>query len=131
MPVFVKLAPDLTDDALEDALAVCVEAGAAGLIATNTTVSRDGLDRIDRQRGTEAGGLSGAPLTRRARAVVEFLAARTELPIIGVGGVLTAADGRALFDAGARLIQLYTGFVYSGPALVRDLNRLDDRRTLP
>ena len=125
VPVFVKLAPDLTEDALEDALDVCVRAGAAGLIATNTTLARDGLVAADRVRGDEAGGLSGAPLAVRARAVVRFLAARSELPVIGVGGVLTAADGQAMFDAGARLIQLYTGFVYGGPGLVAALNRLD------
>ena len=73
----------------------------------------------------EAGGLSGSPLTRRTREVVAFLTRRTELPVIGVGGVLTAADGQALLDAGAALLQVYTGFVYRGPALVAELNRLD------
>ena len=125
VPVFVKLAPDLTDDALEDALDVCVQSGAAGLIATNTTLSREGLVAADRARGAEAGGLSGAPLAVRARAVVRFLSSRSDLPVIGVGGVLTAADGQAMFDAGARLVQLYTGFVYGGPGLVAALNRLD------
>ena len=103
--------------------AICLVV-AAGLIATNTTLSRDGIAPADQVRAAEAGGLSGAPLTVRAREVVAFLAARTALPVIGVGGVLSAADGQALFDAGARLIQLYTGFVYRGPALVAALNRL-------
>lgn len=127
VPVFVKLAPDLTESALEEALDVCVQAGAAGLIATNTTLARDGLAAVDAGRGAEAGGLSGAPLTLRARQVVRFLAERTDLPVIGVGGVLTAADGQALFDAGARLVQLYTGLVYRGPGLVAALNRLPVR----
>lgn len=128
VPVFVKLAPDLTDSALAEALEVVERAGAAGLIATNTTLSRDGVDPSDRQRAAEPGGLSGAPLTRRAREVVAFLAARTDLPIIGVGGVLTPDDGLALLDAGARLIQLYTGFVYAGPGLVTGLTaRLSHR----
>ncbi len=123
VPIFVKLAPDLTDDALEEALAVCVETGAKGLIATNTTLARTGLQSPDLPQWDEAGGLSGAPLTARARAVVRFLADRTELPIIGVGGVMTADDGRALLDAGASLLQVYTGFVYGGPPLIAALNR--------
>ena len=123
VPIFVKLAPDLGDAALEEAVAVCVEAGASGLIATNTTLSRDGLAAPDERLGQEAGGLSGAPLTLRARQVVRFLADRTELPIIGVGGVMTADDGLALLDAGASLIQVYTGLVYGGPALIGSLNR--------
>jgi dihydroorotate dehydrogenase len=122
VPVFVKLAPDLTADALEQAVDVVERAGAAGLIATNTTLSRDGVDPSEAARAAEVGGLSGAPLTLRAREVVGFLARRTELPIIGVGGVMTPDDGRALLDAGARLIQVYTGFVYGGPGLVTGLN---------
>lgn len=124
LPVFVKLAPDLTEDALEQALDVTVRTGAAGLIATNTTLARDGLQPQDQARSQEAGGLSGAPLTARARAVVGFLAARTTLPVIGVGGILTRDDGQAMLDAGARLLQVYTGYVYGGPGLVAELNRL-------
>ena len=120
---------DLTEDALEELLAVCTGAGAAGLIATNTTLARDGLAAADQWRATEPGGLSGAPLTRRAREVVAFLAARTALPIIGVGGIVTRDDGRAMLDAGARLLQVYTGYIYRGPALVSQLNRLGTRRT--
>ena len=80
-----------------------------------------GIAEPDRWRAGEAGGLSGAPLTVRAREVVAFLAARTALPVIGVGGIMTAADGQALLDAGARLLQVYTGFVYRGPALLREI----------
>ena len=123
VPIFVKLAPDLAEDALEEALAVCVETGASGLIATNTTLSRDGLAATDQRLGSEAGGLSGAPLAFRTRQVVRFLADRTELPIIGVGGVMSADDGQRLLDAGASLLQVYTGFVYGGPALINALNR--------
>ncbi|MGI3779963.1 MAG: quinone-dependent dihydroorotate dehydrogenase [Janthinobacterium lividum] len=121
VPVLVKVAPDLSFDALEDVLRVCTEAGAAGLVATNTTLGRDGIADADRWRATEAGGLSGAPLTVRAREVVAFLAGRTALPVIGVGGILTAADAQALLDVGARLLQVYTGFVYRGPALLRQI----------
>ena len=78
----------------------------------------------DQPRAVEAGGLSGAPLTERARAVVTFLAKRTELPILAVGGLMSRDDGQAMLDAGARLLQVYTGFVYAGPALVSELNRL-------
>lgn len=122
VPVFVKVAPDLTFDALEDVLAVCTEAGAGGLIATNTTLSRDGLVGADRVLAGEAGGLSGAPLTRRAREVVGWLADRTDLPVIGVGGIMTGDDAMAMMDAGAALVQVYTGYIYRGPALVNEIN---------
>ena len=124
VPIFVKLAPDLHEDALEQALAVCAAAGAEGLIATNTTLARPGIAPTEKALAAEAGGLSGAPLTRRAREVVGFLAARTSLPIIAVGGIMSAADGQALLDAGASLLQVYTGFVYGGPSLIGELNRL-------
>jgi dihydroorotate dehydrogenase len=124
VPILVKLAPDLSEDALEQALEVCDTAGAAGLVAANTTLARDHLHPDDKGPASEAGGLSGAPLTERARAVVTFLAKRTELPIIAVGGIMSRDDGQAMLDAGARLLQVYTGFVYSGPTLVAELNRL-------
>ncbi len=124
LPVFVKLAPDLTEPALEEALEVCTGAGASGLIATNTTLNRGGVALSESSHGEQPGGLSGSPLSVRARQVVRYLAARTDLPVIGVGGIMTPDDGRAMLDAGARLLQVYTGFVYGGPALVAALNRL-------
>ncbi|GAA5158291.1 quinone-dependent dihydroorotate dehydrogenase [Ornithinimicrobium tianjinense] len=118
-PVLVKLAPDLTDHALDEALEVAVGAGVSGVIATNTTLSREGVHRVDALTAqSEAGGLSGAPLTMRAREVVAHVASRTDLPVIGVGGVMSGEDARALLDAGASLVQLYTGLVYAGPGLV-------------
>jgi dihydroorotate dehydrogenase len=129
LPIFVKVAPDLTEAALEEVVQVCTDAGAEGLIATNTTVSRDGVS-ADQPLPAETGGLSGAPLTRRAREVVRFLAERTTLPIIGVGGIMSRDDGQAMLDAGASLLQIYTGYIYSGPALVDDLNRLTASRAL-
>jgi dihydroorotate dehydrogenase len=123
VPIFVKLAPDLTEAALEEVIGVCTEVGAEGLIATNTTLGRDGI-AADQPLAAEAGGLSGAPLARRARQVVHFLADRTTLPIIGVGGIMTRDDGKAMLDAGASLLQIYTGYVYAGPSLVNDLNHL-------
>ena len=127
VPIFVKVAPDLSETALEDVVQVCGDAGAEGLIATNTTLSRDGL-LADEPSVSENGGLSGAPLTRRALEVVRFLAQRTSLPIIGAGGIMSCDDGRAMLDAGASLLQTYTGFVYAGPSLVDDLNQLKPDR---
>ena len=121
VPVLVKLAPDLGDRALEEAVEVAVEAGCGGLIATNTTLSRDGVALTERERaGAESGGLSGAPLRLRAREVVRRVRSLTALPLIGVGGVMTGADAAALREAGADLVQLYTGVVYAGPSLVGD-----------
>jgi dihydroorotate dehydrogenase len=122
LPIFVKLAPDLTDEALDEALAVCVDAGVSGLIATNTTLARDGVHPRDQGLALERGGLSGAPLAERARAVVRYLARASDLPVIGVGGILTADDAAALLDAGAQLLQVYTGYIYRGPALVSEIN---------
>ncbi|MBU2666739.1 quinone-dependent dihydroorotate dehydrogenase [Actinoplanes bogorensis] len=120
-PVLVKIAPDLSEPAIAELLEVCLSHGAAGVIATNTTLARDGLAAADQPRATEAGGLSGAPLTEKARKVVHFVHTETDgrLPIIGVGGVMCADDAARLFDAGATLVQLYSGFIYKGPSLVR------------
>ena len=120
-PILVKIAPDLTDVAIAELVEVCLYHGAAGVIATNTTLGRDGLAATDLPRAGEAGGLSGRPLTERTRQVVSFVHSETggRLPVIGVGGILDPADGTALLDAGASLVQLYTGFIYRGPELVR------------
>ncbi|HEY6686190.1 MAG TPA: quinone-dependent dihydroorotate dehydrogenase [Propionibacteriaceae bacterium] len=131
VPIFVKVAPDLTEARLEDLVRVCAEGGAEGLIATNTTLSRERLATTDQSLRAESGGLSGAPLTSRAREVVRFLAAHTALPIIGVGGIMSRDDGQAMLDAGASLLQIYTGYIYGGPALVDDLNRLEPDRAPP
>ncbi|MEV0067670.1 quinone-dependent dihydroorotate dehydrogenase [Amycolatopsis sp. NPDC050768] len=124
-PLLVKVAPDLTDEALAELLEVCLGHGVAGLIATNTTLSRDGLAPAEAHLATEAGGLSGRPLTARSLEVVRFVHERTEgkLPIIGVGGILGPDDASRLLDAGASLVQLYTGFALHGPALVRRVSR--------
>ena len=120
-PVLVKIAPDLTEPAIAELLEVCLASGAAGVIATNTTLARDGLAAADQPRAGEAGGLSGRPLTERARKVVHFVHEETggALPVIGVGGIVDPDDAARLFDAGAALVQLYTGFIYKGPALVK------------
>lgn len=128
-PILVKIAPDLTDQAIAELLRVCLDRGAAGVIATNTTLRRDGLAAADAGRAAEAGGLSGRPLTERAREVVRFVHRETAgaLPVIGVGGILDADDAARMLDAGASLVQLYTGFIYGGPALVRAAARAGAR----
>ncbi|TCO56692.1 dihydroorotate oxidase A [Actinocrispum wychmicini] len=124
-PLLVKIAPDLTDEAIGEVLEVCEEHGISGLIATNTTLSRDGIAARDLRFADEAGGLSGRPLTKRAREVVEFVHKQTggRLPVIGVGGILDVDDAARMFDAGASLVQIYTGFIYRGPGLVRRISR--------
>ncbi len=124
-PVLVKIAPDLTEPAIAELIEVCLAHGAAGVIATNTTLARDDLAPADQARAAEAGGLSGRPLTERSRKVVHFVHQETggALPIIGVGGIIDPDDAARLFDAGASLVQLYTGFIYKGPALVKSVAR--------
>jgi dihydroorotate dehydrogenase len=114
-PLFVKVAPDLSDGALDDVLQVCAAHQIDGLIATNTTIMRPNL----RSASGENGGLSGRPLAPRALEMVRFISRQTNgaLPIIGVGGIFAADDAQRLLDAGASLLQIYTGFVYAGPSL--------------
>jgi len=121
-PVLVKLAPDLSDSELDDALDVILHSGMDGVIATNTTTGRAGLRS---PRADETGGLSGAPLQKRSTAVIRQVHQRTGgiLPVIGVGGVLDAASAREKLDAGASLVQVYTGLIYAGPGLVRQIIR--------
>jgi dihydroorotate dehydrogenase len=120
-PLLLKIAPDLTERAIAQALQACVDHGVAGVIATNTTLSRSGLAPPDLVRGSQPGGLSGGPLFARTRDVVGFVhkQAGGALPVIGVGGILDPSDAEALVDAGASLVQLYTGLIYRGPSLVR------------
>ncbi|MCC2592960.1 quinone-dependent dihydroorotate dehydrogenase [Tessaracoccus sp. OS52] len=126
-PILVKLAPDLDAAQLRETLAVIDDSGAAGIIATNTTLSRAGLAAPDRALAQEAGGLSGAPLTERSLRFVERVAAGSRLPVVGVGGIMAPCDAARMFDAGAQLVQLYTGFIYSGTALVRGIRELEGR----
>ncbi|WFE28890.1 quinone-dependent dihydroorotate dehydrogenase [Solwaraspora sp. WMMD791] len=124
-PILVKIAPDLSEPAIAELLEVCLARGAAGVVATNTTLSRTGLAVADTGAAQQTGGLSGRPLTERAREVVSFVHRETDgaLPIVGVGGILDPDDAARMFDAGASLVQLYTGFIYRGPALVRAIVR--------
>jgi dihydroorotate dehydrogenase len=117
-PLLVKLAPDLDDRQLDESLDVLLAGGVDGVIATNTTLSREGLRS---PRAGEAGGLSGAALTARSTRMVAAIVERTDdkLPVIACGGVMGPDDARAKLDAGARLVQLYTGLIYEGPGLVK------------
>jgi len=116
----LKIAPDLDDDAIRAVAGIARREGMDGIIATNTTVSRAGVERS--ANGTQAGGLSGAPLRERSTRVIRILAGelQNEIPVIGVGGILSGADAAEKLDAGARLLQLYTGLVYRGPELVAE-----------
>lgn len=125
-PVLVKLAPDLTDPQVEEAVSIAIDAGAAGIVATNTTVSREGLRAsVAHLESIGPGGISGGPVAARAREVVARIHATTggAVPIIGVGGIFSAEDAWEMIRAGASLVQVYTGFVYEGPGLPRRINR--------
>lgn len=120
-PILLKIAPDLTNEQLLDIIAIVNETKIAGVIATNTTISRDGLTSENK---VETGGLSGKPLTKRSTEVIRFLSEKSNksFPIIGVGGIHTADDAIEKLNAGASLVQLYTGFIYEGPQLIKEIN---------
>jgi dihydroorotate dehydrogenase len=121
-PILLKIAPDLTDEQLLDIIDIINDTKIAGVIATNTTLSREGLASENK---IEMGGLSGKPLTKRSTEVIRFLSEKSNksFPIIGVGGIHTAEDAIEKLEAGASLVQLYTGFIYEGPALVKAINK--------
>jgi dihydroorotate dehydrogenase len=124
-PLLVKIAPDLSEPAIAELLEVCAAHAIAGLIAVNTTIERAGLHHAGPALVAETGGLSGRPLAARAREVVAFIARETggRLPIIGVGGIGGPDDAARMLEAGATLLQLYTGLIYAGPGLPRRINR--------
>ena len=121
-PILLKIAPDLTDEQLLDIIEIVSETKIDGVIATNTTINRDGLISENK---AEMGGLSGKPLTHRSTEVIRFLSEKSNkaFPIIGVGGIHSANDALEKLEAGASLIQLYTGFIYEGPQLIKDINK--------
>ena len=122
-PLFVKIAPDLSEAEINDVVAVVVETGLAGIVATNTTITRP--DTLRGERRTEPGGLSGAPLTARSLEVVRQIATATKgtMPIIAVGGIGSSRDAIAALIAGATMLQVYTGLIYRGPGLARSIKR--------
>ncbi len=126
-PILLKIAPDLTNEQIDDVISVVQLTKISGIIATNTTISREGLSyspsEID---GYGSGGLSGKPLTKRSTEVIRYIKNKTQLQpitIIGVGGIMSSADAVEKLEAGADLIQLYTGFIYKGPQLISDINQ--------
>jgi dihydroorotate dehydrogenase len=125
-PIFLKIAPDLTDEQLDDIVELVGETGIAGVIATNTTISRAGLNtKAEEVEAMGAGGLSGAPVKNRSTEVIRYLHAKSggAFPIIGVGGVASGADAKEKLEAGASLVQVYSGLVYEGPGLVKRINQ--------
>jgi dihydroorotate dehydrogenase len=124
-PILLKIAPDLTTQQLDDIISIVSETRIDGVIATNTTISRDNLITPPGEiSAIAAGGLSGKPLTRRSTEVIRYLHSHSggAFPIIGVGGIHSPEDAIEKLEAGASLIQLYTGFIYEGPELVRKIN---------
>lgn len=121
-PILLKIAPDLSDDQLLDIIDIVKITKIDGVIATNTTISREGLISDNK---TEVGGLSGKPLTKHSTEVIRFLAEKSNkaFPIIGVGGIHSAEDALEKLEAGADLLQLYTGFIYEGPRLIKSINK--------
>src|SRR5579859_6682511 len=120
-PILVKIAPDLTDGQIDDVIEICLARQVRGIIATNTTLSREGLQ----QGTTESGGLSGRPLHQRSLAIVRYLYKKLDgkIPVIGVGGIFGPDDAKRMFDAGASFIQIYTSFIYEGPGVIRRINK--------
>ena len=125
-PILLKIAPDLTNEQLDDIIEIIKDTQLDGVIAANTTISREGL-KTSKERIEEigAGGLSGKPVKSRSTEVIRYLAdtSNKAFPIIGVGGIHSAEDALEKMEAGADLVQLYTGFIYEGPRLVKDINK--------
>ncbi|MBI5713763.1 MAG: quinone-dependent dihydroorotate dehydrogenase [Chloroflexi bacterium] len=120
LPLLIKIAPDLSEGEIDDVIAAAESCELDGIIATNTTVSRDGMPPHAKNL---IGGLSGVPLRARSTEVIRYLVAHTKLPVVGVGGITCAADALEKIGAGARLIQIYSGLIYSGPGLARQINQ--------
>lgn len=123
-PILLKIAPDLTNEQLDDVIEIVLETNLAGIIATNTTLSREGL-KSSASLSNEMGGLSGRPLRARSTEVIAYLhdKSKGKIPIIGVGGIHSAEDAIEKLKAGACLIQLYSGFIYEGPGLIKKINQ--------
>ena len=123
-PILLKIAPDLTDSQLDDIIDIVTESKIAGVIATNTTISREGL-KSDPEIVKETGGISGKPLKDRSTEVIRYLSEKSNksFPIIGVGGIHSAEDAKEKIEAGASLLQVYTGFIYEGPGLINEINK--------
>ena len=125
-PILLKIAPDLTNEQLDEVIEVVIETKTDGLIATNTTIDRGGLQASDEQvESIGAGGLSGQPLKKRSTEVIKYIHQKSNgaFPIIGVGGIASPADAIEKLEAGASLVQIYSGFIYEGPALIKNIKK--------
>lgn len=132
-PMLLKISPDLTDSQLDDIVQILKETKLDGVVATNTTISREGLRRERSEiEAIGNGGLSGAPLKNRSTEVIKYLRHNlgTQFPIIGVGGIMNPEDALEKISAGADLVQVYTGFIYEGPGLIREINKTILRENL-
>jgi len=116
-PVLVKIAPDISSADLEEIVATCEQNEVAGIIATNTTLDHSSIPPVR----DESGGLSGAPLRERSTALVHSIAARSKMPVVAAGGIFDAESAHEKFEAGAQLLQVYTGYIYRGPRLLREI----------
>ncbi|HRH57084.1 MAG TPA: quinone-dependent dihydroorotate dehydrogenase [Chitinophagales bacterium] len=125
-PILLKIAPDLTNEQLDDIIEIVFDTKLAGIVATNTTIGRENLvtekSKVD---AIGAGGLSGKPLTKKSTEIIKYLHEKSEgkIPIIAVGGIMNADDAIEKLNAGASLVQLYTGFIYEGPSLIKEINQ--------
>lgn len=122
-PILLKIAPDLTDGQLDDVIDLALEIKLDGLVATNTTISREGLGLESSIVSRQTGGLSGLPLKQRSTEVVKYICQKTngKIPVIASGGIFTGADAKEKIDAGASLVQVWTGFIYEGPSIVKNI----------
>lgn len=122
-PILLKVSPDLAKEQLDDIISYCLRSGIDGIVAGNTTRSREGLTTISQERIEEIGngGMSGAPVHQKNLALVRYVHEKSEgkLPIIGVGGIMSPEDAKEMLDAGASLVELYSGFIYEGPSLIK------------
>ncbi|MGD9328193.1 MAG: dihydroorotate dehydrogenase (quinone), partial [Cyclobacteriaceae bacterium] len=125
-PLLLKIAPDLSDNQLIDIIDIVNGLHIDGIVATNTTISRENLKTDEEEiRKIKNGGLSGKPIRDRSTEIIRFLKKRLDnnVPIIGVGGIMNPSDAIEKIEAGASLVQVYTGFIYEGPALINDINK--------
>ena len=124
-PILLKVSPDLAHQQLDDIIDYCLRSGIDGIVAGNTTRSREGLESISQERIEEIGngGMSGAPIHKKNLALVKYIHEKSEgkLPIVGVGGIMSPEDAKAMIDAGASLVEIYSGFIYEGPALIKGI----------
>ena len=125
-PILLKVSPDLAKEQLDDIIDYCLRSGIDGIVAGNTTRSRDGLT-ISQERIEKIGngGMSGAPVHKKNLELVRYIHTKTEgkLPIVGVGGIMSEKEAKAMIEAGASLVEIYTGFIYEGPALIKRINK--------